>query len=254
MGRPIPVWDEGSIASREEEYQECDLLLVPSRFVFDSFVAQGVAPSKIALAPYGVDINEYRPLPKTDEVFRILFVGALSLRKGIHYLLDVVSHLRWPNAELAIRGNETPEWQELLRGYRGTIPISMIPPQPRAHMKAIYSNASVLVLPSIEDAFGLVVGQALACGTPVIATTHTGGPDVIDDGVNGFIIPPADPLALEHALTKAYEDRTSLSAMGIAARERVERTGGWDDYGARVIAAFEQALRRRAQEQRPVAV
>ena len=247
-------WDEPQIASIEEEYAESDLILTPSNFAYRSFVARGVPESRLAIVPYGVDGDTYRPMPKTDGVFRILFVGMLSLRKGLPYLLDAVSTLRWPDAELALRGGTTRESKELLNRYRGTIPISLIPPQPRSALKQLYSNASVLVLPSIEDAFGLVIGQALACGTPVIATTHSGGPDVIDPGVNGFIIPPGDAAALRDALTTAYENRALLAAMGREARRRVEHAHGWKEYGDGVIAVFGRALRERAHETRGHAI
>ncbi len=247
-------WEEQKIASIEEEYAESDLILVPSRFVYRSFVAAGIPEAKLAVVPYGVDSETYTPVPRTDGVFRILFVGMLSVRKGLPYLLDAVSTLRWPDAELTLRGGTTTESKELLNRYRGTIPISFVPPQPRSALKQLYSNASVLVLPSIEDAFGLVIGQALACGTPVIATTHTGGPDVIDDGVNGFIVPPGDAGALENALTRAYENRQMLASMGVEARRRVERARGWGAYGDGVIAAFDRALRNRAAESRGHAI
>ena len=247
-------WDESQIASVEEEYAESDLILTPSSFAYRSFVARGIPESRLALVPYGVDSDIYGPMPKADRVFRILFVGTLSIRKGLPYLFDAVSTLRWPDAELALRGGTTRESKQLLNRYRGTIPISLVPPLPRSALKQLYSNASVLVLPSIEDAFGLVIGQALACGTPVITTTHTGGPDVIEEGVTGFIVPPGDVGALRNALTKAYEDRARLAAMGREARRRVEQAQGWGDYADGVVAAFDRALGARTPGSRGHAI
>ena len=165
-------WDGESTANIEQEYEESDLIVVPSRFAYNTFVDRGVPAHKLAFVPYGVDSDVYRPVPKADDVFRILFVGTLSIRKGLPYLLEAVGGLDWRGAELTLRGSETPESKRLLGAYRGTIPISMVPPQPRARLKELYSNASVLVLPSIEDGFGLVIGQALACGTPASPNDH----------------------------------------------------------------------------------
>ncbi len=243
-------FDDTTIESIEKEYEESDLILVTSRFAYQSFVTRGVPPSKLAIVPYGVDCDEYRPMPRTDGVFRILFVGTLSIRKGLPYLLDAVSRLRWPDAELALRGSLKTESKELLDRYRGAIPISMVPPLPRSQLKQLYSSASVLVLPSIEDAFGLVIGQALACGTPVIATTHTGGPDLIEHGVNGFIVPPGNATALEGALTTAYENREKLAEMGAEARRRTEGARGWGQYADGVLAEYGRAIERRAGERR----
>ena len=237
-------WDQKRLASMEEQYAESDLIVAPSRFAYDSFVARGIPASKLALVPYGVDADVYAPVPRQDRVFRILFVGALSLRKGLPYLLDAVSSLGWGDAELSLRGGDTPESKALLEGYRGSIPLTRIPPQPRERLKELYSSASVLVLPSIEDGFGLVIGQALACGTPVIATTNTGGPDVIEHGRNGLIIPPADSSALRDALTRLRDEPLLLEAMRVEARRRVELARGWGQYGDRMVDAFSRALER----------
>lgn len=250
-GAPFESHDH-ELAALEQEYAESDLIIVPSRFSYDSFRAAGLPASKLALVPYGFDLDAFQPVPRRDNVFRILFVGALTIRKGVPYLLEALAPLRWPDAELSLRGNDTPEIRELLSRYRGTIPITRVPVLPRSQLKELYSGASVLVLPSIEDAFGLVINQALACGTPVIATTHTGGPDVIEHGVNGFLVPPADSAALRNALTAAYEDRPMLARMGAEARRRVEQVRGWTTYGDRVVAAWRHALDARDGARRDV--
>lgn len=238
-------WDAKSVAGFEQEYAESDLIVVPSTFAYQTFLDQGVPADRLAFVPYGVDTDVYQPVPKTDDVFRILFVGTLSIRKGFPYLMEAVAGLNWRDAELTLRGSDTAESKRLLDAYRGSIPVSIVPPQPRARLKDLYSSASVLVLPSIEDGFGLVIGQALACGTPVIASTHTGGPDVIEDGSNGLIIPAADSRALAHALTRLHDDRDLLTAMRVEARRRVEAARGWGEYGDRMVSTFAQALQRR---------
>ena len=250
-GRDPIQWDEGRFASIEQEYEESDLILTASTFAYRSFLDRGVPSSKVAFVPYGVDTDEYRPLPKRNEGrFRILFVGGLTLRKGLPYLLNAVAGLNWTNAELVLRGTPSADTQSFLSAYRGTIPISLVPPQPRALLSQLYSSASVLVLPSIEDGFGLVIGQALACGTPVIASTHTGGPDVIDEGVNGLIVPPGDAERLREALTRLYENPEMTAEMGRQARLKVERARGWGEYGDGVVAAFRQALATRGKQSR----
>ena len=244
-GRKPITWEEDRFASIEQEYEESDLILTASTFAYRSFVQRGVSPAKLALVPYGVDADEYQPQPKQRDRFRILFVGTLCLRKGLPYLLDAVAGLDWPNAELVLRGAVSDDVQPMLAAYRGRIPISVVPPQPRSMLSQLYSSASVLVLPSIEDGFGLVIGQALACGTPVIASTHTGGPDVIEEGVNGLIVPAGDAEMLKEALTRMYENPQLLDEMGRQARRGVERARGWGQYGDGVVATFRNALTTR---------
>jgi starch synthase len=228
-----------------EEYEAAELITVPSTFAKKSFIDQGVDKEKIVVTPYGADRTDYHPVPKRDETFRILFVGSLSLRKGVHYLLDAVSHLRFDDSELVLRGGETSSTDMILRRYVGTIPLKLVGPQPRSEMKVLFSQASVLVLPSIEDGFGLVIAQAMACGVPVIASTHSGGPDLITEGVEGFLVQPRAVRTLEERLSALYEDRELLSRMGQSALRRITALGGWTSYGDAVERAYRSILERR---------
>ena len=179
--------DPRFIEKEEIEYGEADAVFVPSAFSRQSFIEQGIDPAKVTAIPYGARLEEYFPVPKRDAVFRVLCVAQLSVRKGIRYLLEATSRLALPNSEVVLRGGEARETRTMLAPYRGEYRLQ--PPVARHQLRDLYSQASLLVLPSIEDGFGLVIAQAMACGVPVIATTNTGGPDVIDNGVNGFIVP-----------------------------------------------------------------
>jgi glycosyltransferase involved in cell wall biosynthesis len=216
---------------------------VASTFAKTTFVEHGIAEHRIAVTPYGVDQSDYYPVPKTDETFRILFVGSLCLRKGLPYLLDSVSRLKFRNAEFVLRGGDTPTTAMILSQYAGSIPLRIVGPLPRARMKELFSQASVMVLPSIEDGFGLVIAQAMACGVPVIASTHTGGPDLIADGVEGFIVQPRDSKSLGQRLTELYEDRELLARMAHAALSRINTMGGWSAYGDAVERAYRSVVR-----------
>jgi glycosyltransferase involved in cell wall biosynthesis len=93
------------------------------------------------------------------------------------------------------------------------------------------SESHVLVLPSIEDGFGLVLSQALACGCPIVASTNTGGDDLITDGVEGFIVPARDVAALAARLQQLADDPALRRRMSEAALARVKHLGGWRQYG-----------------------
>jgi starch synthase len=109
------------------------------------------------------------------------------------------------------------------------------------------SRASVMVLPSIEEGLAMVQAQAMACGCPVIATVNAGAGDVLEDGREGFIVPPRDSEAIAQALTLLYRERDLLHAMSGAARRRVELIGGWDRYGLGIMALFERLLGTRIE-------
>ena len=93
------------------------------------------------------------------------------------------------------------------------------------------SRSHVFVLPSIEDGFGMVLVEALACGCPVIGTTHTGLPDLVEEGREGFVVPIRDSLALADRMERLCQDPSRRQRMGAAALERVSQIGGWNDYG-----------------------
>jgi glycosyltransferase involved in cell wall biosynthesis len=108
----------------------------------------------------------------------------------------------------------------------------------------LYNRASVVVFPSLNDGFGLVILEAMACRVPVIATENTGGPDVIRDGVDGFIIPIRDVEALKERLLWLYEHRDACREMGVNARKRVEENFTVRHYGERLMANIEAVIRR----------
>jgi alpha-maltose-1-phosphate synthase len=236
--------DDRHLRYVESEYEEADLITVPSSFARKSFVGMGIDPAKVAVTPYGAELRDFFPVGKRDDRFRILFVGTVCLRKGVTSLLEAVSQLNLPNAELCIRGGDAPEAGQLLARYRGSIPLIRVPPQQRGKMRDLFSQASVLVLPSIEDGFGLVICQAMACGIPVIASRSTGGPEVIHDGVDGFLVDAGDSRTLRDRLTCLFENPDDRLEMGAAARTAIERFGGWKDYADRFVDACAAARSR----------
>jgi glycosyltransferase involved in cell wall biosynthesis len=233
------------IEKEETEYAEADLIFVPSTFAHRSFVEAGTRPDKVVITPYGVRLEEYTPVPKRDETFRILCVAMLTVRKGIRYLLEATAGLALPASDVVLRGTWEAESRALLAPYAGEYRLH--PPVPRAQLRDLYSQASVLVLPSVEDGFGLVIAQAMACGVPVIATTHTGGPDLITDGRDGFIVPPRNAAAIADRLHFLYNHPHERAAMGQAALEKVRSLGGWADYAERVVRTYRSRLSTRTE-------
>ena len=115
----------------------------------------------------------------------------------------------------------------------------------RGELHKYYSQASVLVLPSIQEGLALVQAQAMACGVPVIASENTGAADLFTDGVEGFIVPIRDAGAIREKILALYENPAMREQMGEAALARVRKIGGWDDYGVRAADYYRQALETR---------
>lgn len=218
-----PAW---KIERKEQEVQLADHIFVASSFTKKSLLQIGVKPEKISIIPYGAPVDYFQPQPKPDKLFRALFVGRVNPRKGVHYLLEAWQQLQLPEAELLLVGiNEFPEvW---LARHRKM--FSYVHSVPHASLHQYYSKANVLVFPSLVEGFGLVLLEAMACGIPVITTTHTAGIDILTDGVEGFIIPIRDVEALKEKLEWCYSHPQELLEMGRAARRKAEQLN-WQLY------------------------
>ena len=232
------------VVERElEEYANCDLIVVPSSFARQTFIQRGVPESKLRQNPYGVDLSMFKPERKPDDKFRILFVGSISIRKGVGYLLEACAHRELADAEVWLIGAIDPAIRPVLVKYEGA--FRHLGVVPRSELYHYYSQASVFVLPSIEEGLALVQAQALACGIPVIASTNTGAEDLFDDGVEGFIVPIRNPQAIRDRLIQLRDNPALREKMAHAALERVRSIGGWDAYGNRAEEIYRQALEGR---------
>lgn len=234
---PFPPFSEFLIENEEEEYATADAITVPSNFTKDSFIAQGVPAKKIYVAPYGINLNEFHQTgePPANGIFRILFVGQFSLRKGAPYLLDAFAKFRHPKKELIIVGSIPKELRSILAKFSDQ-PIRLVGTLPRTEVRNYMSTAHVLVLPSIEEGLALVQAQALACGLPVIATTNTGSTDLFTDGVEGWIVEPRSSTAIADAFSRAASDTSTLNEMRESAIARSVSIGGWRSYALSIIS------------------
>jgi glycosyltransferase involved in cell wall biosynthesis len=192
-------------------------------------VDRGFTAEKVVQVPFGADLSMFQPQRKLDAVFRVLFVGAVSLQKGVPYLLDAVRRIGAKREiQLWLVGPIADDMRLLLKQhahlfeYKGVIA--------RRSLAWYYSQASVLVLPSIQEGMALVQAQALACGVPIIGTEHSGAADLITDGVEGFVVPIRDADAIAERLVTLQEEPALRESMAAAALQRLRTIGGWDTY------------------------
>jgi len=222
------------ILRREEQiYDAADAITVASTAASRSFVAMGVPETKLHRIPYGVRLDKFaRTCPPPQDSFEVLFAGQVGLRKGIPYLLQAFARLKHPRKRLTVVGGMPNEMRALLAKLP-TDQVTFTGSIPQTELAQKMSASHVLVLPSVEDGFGLVMNQAMACGCPVIATNATGAEDLFTDGREGFIVQPRDVDALVLRLQQLADDPGLQQCMSEAALGRVRTLGGWDDYGQR---------------------
>jgi alpha-maltose-1-phosphate synthase len=239
QGLPYSCIDSRIIEREEEEYELADVITVPSTFVFKSFVESGVPESKLRLVPYGVNLSKFYPCetpPKNQ--FRVLFVGGVSIRKGIPYLLQAFRKLQHPDKHLTLAGGISPEVTHIVNPLRNDSQITVKGHVPQDELKRLMSSSHAMVLASIEEGLACVQAQALACGCPVIATKNTGAEDLFADGREGFIVPIRDADAIADRLQMLADHPSLRSAMSEAALRRVKSIGGWDKYGTEMYEVF----------------
>ena len=224
-----------------QEYEETDKIAVPSLFVKQTFIDRGIPESKLIHVPYGVSLSEFFPTPKEDKIFRIMHCGSITLRKGIQYLIQAFHELNLPDAELWLVGSLDPIMKPILDQYASN-KIIRKGTYPQNQLRHLYSQCSVFCIASIEDGFGMVISQAMACGLPVIHTTNTGGADIVRDGVDGFCVPIRDVEALKEKILFFYENPEKRDEMGNNALNQVRKAFTWNDYGNAMIKAYQTAL------------
>ena len=230
-----PEW---KLARKEQEINLADHIFVASSMTKQSLLDVGINSAKISVIPYGAPIDYFQPKPKQNRIFRALFVGRIGLRKGVHYLLSAWQELQLPQAELLLVGIDEFPVGYLQQDWGSVRHVNSVP---HHTLGDYYNSADVFVFPSLVEGFGLVLLEAMACGIPIITTPNTAAPDIITDGVEGFIIPIRDTNALKEKLAWCHSHPQELREMGKAARKKAEEFT-WDLYRQRLSSKVKELL------------
>lgn len=241
-GQEFQGVDPRVMRKEEAEYEQADRICVPSRFCYDSFVNKGVPPEKISVIPYGGRLDRFQPDGEPDpDAFTLVFVGAVSIRKGVPYLLQAFQRLRHPRKRLKVIGYVLPDFEALLR----TLPtdqVEFLGGVPNTELARHYSTADAMVLPSLEEGLALVMAEAMACGCPVIASDNTGARNLFTDGEDGRIVPIRSVDALVEAMEAMVQDRVAARTLGARARNRIRSLGGYDRFGEDWVRMLDEKL------------
>jgi glycosyltransferase involved in cell wall biosynthesis len=166
---------EAMKARKLAEFDLADRLMVYSEVQERSFIQQGTDPQRIFQNPLWVDLDFWHPVPVTQksEMLRLLFVGELSMRKGLPFLFQALQQLKGP-VHLTLVG--LPTGQFPIPEKIGPATVTATGPVTKHRIRQLYSDHDLLVLPSVADAFGWVAVEAMACGRPVLLTDNCGAP------------------------------------------------------------------------------
>ncbi len=237
-----PPIDRIEVERNIAAYEKADYIIVPSEFAYESFIELGFNKNKLVLIPYGYDPQLFKPAARQNNVFRVLFCGSITLRKGVAYLLEAWDRLKFKNAELILIGRVFKDAETILKGCAGKNPSIKIKGfVPHNETTGYYQNADVFLFPSLEEGSALVVYEAMAHGLPIITTFNSGS--VVRDGIDGFIIKPQDTDSLCDKLQLLYDNRDKRQQMGANASGHIKNYT-WDKYSERLCGFYNSLIKQ----------
>jgi glycosyltransferase involved in cell wall biosynthesis len=225
-------------------------------------VALGANPETIETVPYGVDPARFTPSAdirgrvraelRVGDAPLVFSAGRLVSKKGFEYLIDATAFLatQFPGIRLVIAGDGDLRNALERRAHALGSAVILLGSRTQDDVGRLAAGADVVAVPSVHDSHGNVDGlpnfalEAMATGTPVVATRVGGLPDAIEDGVTGRLVPERDARALVDAIGSLLANPKRARSMGDLARAAVIRQFGWDRVAERFELAYERAVQR----------
>jgi glycosyltransferase involved in cell wall biosynthesis len=216
-----------------EEITLSDFIFLPSEFAKKTFVDAGISKHKLLVIKRGVNLERFRSDKRKNHKFKVLFVGRLSLRKGVQYLLEAWRKINLPDAELVLVGSIDDNINPILSTYNDIENIVF-----KGFLKDpsdVYKESTIFVFPSIEEGSAKVTYEAMAAGLPVITTESSGS--VVRNGLDGFIIPIRDSEAIREKISYFYENPEKIEIMGTNALENIKHYT-WQRYRDTLLETY----------------
>jgi glycosyltransferase involved in cell wall biosynthesis len=224
-----------------QEWQVADVIVVNSEWSKQALIRSGAPKDKLEVLPlaYEADAAE---LPRRANHgagnFRVIWLGAVCLRKGIQYLVEAAGLLLSHPIEFLVGGRLEISALAIREAPRNMTFFGQVP---RSQARTFYQQGDVFVLPTVSDGFAMTQLEALAHGLPVIVTPHCGR--VVEDGATGFIVPARDPKALAQALLRFVRDRTLPAKMAPQCRAAANAYS-IDSQGKQLVAIIQNNMAR----------
>lgn len=248
------TWFKKCLVSRQdslEEYDLADLLLVPSKCSARTFTTVGIPEEKLFMLGAGVDTHLFKAKDPADvpaqfsaeRPLRAVYCGALIKRKGVHVLLEAWHRLALPHAELTLIGAIHDEIKPALEEFGGP---TVKPLGFTREVHKILRQSDVHIFPSECEGSAKTVYEACAAGLAQITTFESG--DVVQDGLNGLIVPCNDVDSLAAAIRRLYDAPELVRQFSAAARVRAENELTWDHFRERLARAYDLVLQRQREK------
>lgn len=264
----------GSSWVERTAYEHADgIVAVSSSMKEDVQALYDVAPERVEVIHNGIDIDQYRPRPDPsvlesygvdpDQPY-VLFVGRITRQKGILHLVEAIHHFD-PGIQVVLCagapdteeiGEEMEARVEAARSETDNDIVWIAEMLPREDVITMYSHAAVFVCPSVYEPFGIINLEAMACKTPVVASAVGGIPEIVVPDETGLLVAveptegetvePTDPAGfadrLANAVNALMADSERRTAMGAAARQRVEERFSWRAIAEQTLDFYRRLL------------
>lgn len=252
LAGPPPEFPAAYYERNRREWELADVIVVNSEWTREAIIAEGANPAKIEILPLAYEMEdgrlkiEDRKNPISDlrspSTLRVLWLGQVNIRKGIHYLIEAARLLEREQIHFDVVGPIG-----ILPGAVASAPRNMTfhGPVTRDHAAEWYRQADVFVLPTLSDGFALTQLEALVHGLPVIVTPNCG--QVVEEGKTGFIVPARDAQALTNAILRFLRYPGLAREMAPACLEAV-KAFSVETYGKQLVAITEKHMSRRGTD------
>ncbi len=241
----IPAWNLRLLQNEKRLAGLSERIIAVSHSVKKQLIEHyGVPPERVRVIHNGVDLERYFPSTKRRNL--ILYIGRQTAHKGLPYLLRGFAEFIRTHKDYSLvmvgerlEGGIDPSLIRLSETLGIRDKVKFTGRLPDREVKKILSTARCLVLPSLAEAFGMTVLEGMAAGTPVIATNVGGIPEVLQDGWNGLLVPPADPASLANSIDRLVSDpklSRTLTANGMKTCEQFT----WEQTARKTLEVYEQ--------------
>lgn len=217
------LWNDQSMKNMYDEILYADAYFAPSDIVKRSLVYCGALPENIHIVPYGVDIQKFplKTYSSNSTGLKLIYVGQVSYRKGIHHLLKVIKEYYDDSITVDLVGSYSKE-SEIYKKYYECKNITFSGFITHDQLAKKYSEADVFVFPTLGEGYGMVVLEAMSCGLPIICSDHAGGNDPIVDYYNGVVFQAGNDQELKNSIDWFITHKNEIKELGMNARKTAE--------------------------------
>lgn len=232
-----------------------DRIIAVSDWVKYDIAKYRIDERKIVPVHNGINVSEFRPSDATnvrrqygiDGPF-LLFVGRMITQKGLPYLIDAMPAVleKYPDAKLLLvgRGNALDGLRKKVKASGLERGILFSGYMSEEMLKEAYGTCDIFVLPSVWEVLPIAVLEAMSSSRPVVCTCAGGDAELVEDGVNGYVVPMRDSNALAEKINLLLDDPGTRARMGLASRRRAEEEFDWRIIAARTKEVYEGVLRK----------